>query len=98
MPFDVRLDNVAIRRFLHDPSGPVAEVIRDRADQVEAAQRRRCPVLTGHLRSTIYRRIDNGPSGPEAEVGATADYALFVEFGTSDTPTVPFIRLSVLAG
>jgi HK97 gp10 family phage protein len=42
------------------------------------------PVDTGNLRGTIYRKMI---SPTEAEVGAAADYAVYVEFGTGDGGT-----------
>lgn len=60
----------------------------------EAAQeaRRLCPVDTGYLRSTIYGRVVADPTGWRAVVGASADYAGFVEYGTSRQIAQPFLR------
>lgn len=93
MAVSVRLNPAAIRAFLDDPTGAVARDIRRRAARVEAEQRRLVPVRTGHLRSTIFTRS----AGRSAEIGASADYALYVEYGTSDTPREPFIRPSLRA-
>lgn len=48
------------------------------------------PVDTGFLQSTIYHRVD--PAALTLEFGATADYALFVEFGTRRMAAEPYIR------
>ena len=47
------------------------------------------PVDTGYLQSTIYGQV-NGPN--EAEMGATAEYAAFVEFGTIHMAAQPYIE------
>jgi HK97 gp10 family phage protein len=48
-----------------------------------------CPVRTGYLQSTIYGKV----TGPlEAELGATADYAGFVEWGTGRMSAEPYLR------
>jgi HK97 gp10 family phage protein len=46
------------------------------------------PVRTGFLRSTIYHNA----SGFMLDFGATADYASYVEFGTSRMSSQPYIR------
>jgi HK97 gp10 family phage protein len=45
------------------------------------------PVDTGNLRSSMYRR----PSGRGHEVGNTAEYAVYQEFGTVNTRAQPFL-------
>lgn len=50
------------------------------------------PVDTGHLQSTIYGQV-NSPT--EAEMGATAEYAFFVENGTIHMDASPFIAPSL---
>lgn len=50
------------------------------------------PVDTGHLQSTIYGQV-NGPN--ESEMGATAEYAAFVEFGTVKMDAQPYIEPGV---
>lgn len=47
------------------------------------------PVDTGTLRSSIYRK---NISPVESEVGATADYAVYQEFGTRRQQAQPFLR------
>jgi len=46
------------------------------------------PVRTGFLRSTIYHNA----IGFVLDFGATADYASYVEFGTSRMASQPYIR------
>jgi HK97 gp10 family phage protein len=54
-----------------------------------------CPVDTGYLRSTIYHKV--GDNGFSAELGATADYAGYVELGTRHMVAEPFIRPALSA-
>lgn len=42
-----------------------------------------CPVDTGNLRNSISYETDLTKSGARGEVGPTASYAAYVEFGTS---------------
>jgi len=49
-----------------------------------------CPVRTGYLRSTIKFRIGNAEL--EFEFDASANYAYYVEYGTSKAAAQPFIR------
>ncbi|MEM2995783.1 MAG: HK97 gp10 family phage protein [Candidatus Bathyarchaeia archaeon] len=48
------------------------------AADVKALAKQLVPVRTGHLRSSIYAKIEEWI----AEIGAEATYALFVELGT----------------
>ncbi len=50
--------------------------------------RRKAPVLTGTLAGSITAR----PIKDGVEIVATAPYAPYVEYGTSDTPSQPFLR------
>jgi HK97 gp10 family phage protein len=49
------------------------------------------PVRTGRLRSGVYAKT----SGWEAQIGAEASYAIFVEFGTRHMQAQPFLRPAV---
>lgn len=64
-------------------------IVRTGGQRAYSEARQRVPVRTGHLRSTIYLRED--PDGRGFELGATAEYAGFVEFGTVRMPPRPFI-------
>lgn len=48
------------------------------------------PVDTGFLQSTIYHNVDEGSL--TLELGATADYSSYVEFGTRRMAAQPYIR------
>lgn len=66
----------------------VQAALEDVMQATAEAARGYCPVRTGYLRSTIYSKVD----GFNAEVGATADYAAYVELGTSRMSAEPFLR------
>lgn len=65
--------------------GPqVNEVMRKTAADVEATAKAFCPVDTGNLRNSIGHSDLRALHGVmEVEIGPTANYAHFVEFGTS---------------
>ena len=49
---------------------------------VEADAKRRCPVDSGRLRSSITHKMTSEPTKIEAEVGTKVFYAPYIEFGT----------------
>jgi len=51
-------------------------------DRIVSAAKSFAPVRTGRLRTSIVAHRENG----ETIVRATAPYAAYVEFGTTDTP------------
>lgn len=53
-----------------------------------------CPVRTGYLRSTIHCDV----SGDMIECYADADYAQYVEYGTSRMAAQPYFEPALLAG
>lgn len=57
------------------------------ATSVKASAEQNVPVRTGHLRSSIYARIQDW----SVEIGAEATYALCVEFGTRYARARPFL-------
>lgn len=67
-------------------AGPAATQTEQKviADTVEK-MKRAAPVRSGELRNSIKPQGDN-------EIVAAARHAVFVEFGTSDTPSQPFFR------
>ena len=57
------------------------------AADVKASAKRIVPVRTGHLRSSIYAKIQEWV----VEIGAEATYATFVEFGTRYMRARPYL-------
>lgn len=61
--------------------GPVAADLARKALRVQSGAKRRCPVDTGRLRSSIRWRIDRDAKGLYADVGTEVEYALAVHEG-----------------
>lgn len=78
----VVINAAEMRRLIASPSGPVFRVLRQKAALVEAEAKRRCPVDTGRLRSSITTEMSVVNRSPRARVGSPLDYAVFVEKGT----------------
>lgn len=66
-------------------------VLRKTAYDVEAASKALCPVDTGNLRASISTSIRGGGMSMEAEIGPTAEYAAYVEYGTSRMSPQPYM-------
>jgi len=72
--------NSAMQRHVH------RQLVSWAAD-VKALAKQIVPVRTGHLRSSIYAKIQDWV----AEIGAEATYALFVELGTRYMRARPYL-------
>ena len=59
---------------------------------MERTAKRRAPVDTGNLRGSIGSRVDSKYQAIEILLWAGADYARFVELGTSRMSAQPFLR------
>jgi HK97 gp10 family phage protein len=70
----------------------IQDGLEEAGAEMEATAKQIVPVRTGFLRSTIYHLVDSGAL--TLELGATADYALYVEMGTRRAHAQPFIRPS----
>lgn len=68
----------------------IANALDAAGAEMEATARQIVPVDTGFLRSTIYHKVD--PDGLTLELGAMADYALYVEMGTRFMAAEPYLR------
>jgi HK97 gp10 family phage protein len=64
-------------------------------DDLRAKVVSNAPRLTGKLQDSITTEFKHGHNGPTVRVGATAEHAPFVEFGTDDTPAQPFLRPAI---
>jgi HK97 gp10 family phage protein len=76
-----------IRKAAHEVTAEIAEQIKSVAERI-------CPVRTGYLRSTIFKK-DIGFM--ECAVGVMASYAVYVEFGTSHMAPRSFLRPAVVS-
>jgi HK97 gp10 family phage protein len=89
---DVLGVNAAVAKFLAlvGATEKAVDAAEDRGGQaVLAGAEARVPVDTGALRDSLHTEED--PSGGTL-VGTDIPYAVFVEYGTSDTPAQPFLR------
>lgn len=67
--------------------------LKQAGGEIWALARELCPVRTGFLRSTIY--VATMPM--RLDVGARANYAAYVEFGTRRMAARPYIRPAIEA-
>jgi HK97 gp10 family phage protein len=63
--------------------------VKAHADKIAADARRRAPVQTGYLRSSI--RAESVSIGKTAQIVVGADYGRFVEWGTYKMAAHPFL-------
>ena len=70
-------------------AGLARAVVAKSAQTVEGKAKLRAPVRTGNLRNSISTTIID--DGLTAEVGPTASYAPYVEFGTARQAPQPFL-------
>jgi len=77
----------AMQKFDSAMQNQVHRFLVSWAADVKASAMRNVPVVTGHLRSTIYATIKEWV----AQVGAEATYALFVELGTKHMRARPYL-------
>lgn len=68
------------------------QVIRSNAFRIQGAAQDRAPVDTGNLKNGIFTRT---PRRGYAEVVASANYAIYVELGTSRARAQPFLGPAV---
>lgn len=90
--FRFQADQGALDALLEGPSGPVAKEVTRATIKVESAAKRRCPVDTGRLRSSITHQVGQDGKGVVGVVGTDVDYAPYVEMGTSRMGAQPFLR------
>lgn len=85
-------DTAALQQLLEGPSGDVAKDLTRRAIAVATGAKRRCPVDTGRLRSSINQQVGSDSKGLVAVIGTNVVYAPFVELGTRWMRAQPFLR------
>lgn len=81
---DVRviLSPSAVDELLRGKSGPVVRDLFVRGERVKLRAISLAPRKTGNLRNHIVKRLVQGPSGPEMQVGVEGvPYALYVHEG-----------------
>lgn len=91
----VELDRREFAAFRVSPE--IRADLEVRTQRVEASARRRAHRQTGELRDSIFSDVHESDGGLVGDVGATAYYAPFVEFGHGDVPAYPFLRPALRA-
>jgi HK97 gp10 family phage protein len=81
----------ALNRFDVEMQNRLHERLAEWAENVRAEASRLAPARTGYLRSTIYAQTREW----QAEIGADADYAANVEFGTTRAQARSFLSPAV---
>lgn len=71
--------------------GLTPRVVAKVAFDIEASAKAAAPVDTGHLKNSISTDVD----GLTAEIGPTASYAMYQEYGTSRMRPQPFMGPAV---
>jgi hypothetical protein len=67
--------------------------LRPYGERIEARAKALAPVRSGEYRDSIHTSLEDG----RIVVAADVEYAVFVELGTSDTPTFAVLRRAVEA-
>jgi HK97 gp10 family phage protein len=70
----------------------LAQMLTNKALEVERHAKRLCPVDTGNLRRSITSGLSFDLGIPIGVCAATAPYSAYVEYGTSRSPAQPFLR------
>jgi len=73
----------------------LGKAVRDVVLIVEAEAKKRCPVDTGNLRSSITPVVESWAAG---YVGTNTHYAPYVEYGTERMRAQPFLEPAFLEG
>lgn len=90
--FKFDLDEDALQVVFTAPDGPIGKVLKSLTAKAERNAKRRCPVDTGRLRSSITSDVVAEEGALVGVVGTNVEYAPYVEFGTSRQPPAAFLR------
>lgn len=85
-----KLDDQRLRKLVATVRPRLEDVLKKAAFDVERRAKETAPVRTGALKNSIKTDLSR-LSALEAEVGASVEYAIFVEFGTSRMAGRPFL-------
>lgn len=91
------IDPARLQEVLASRDGPVAKTLLTILAKAENAAKRRCPVDTGRLRSSISTALEQEPTGLVGVIGTNVEYAAPVEFGYetqggTQVPPAAFLR------
>jgi len=85
----------AMKRFPEIVTKEIGKAVTDLVLIIEAEAKRRCPVDTGNLRSSITPVVESWAAG---YVGTNVQYAPFVEYGTKHMAAQPFLEPAFIEG
>lgn len=91
----VVLNPAAVHEMLNSRRGPVGKDLTKKAIKVTSGAKRRCPVKTGRLRSSIRWDLMEDGKGLFARVGTEVEYAAAVHNGTRGRKGQPFLEDSL---
>lgn len=77
---EIVFDPQALAELIGSPDGGVARDLTVRAVKVESRAKRRVPVDTGRLRSSVRHMVGEDREGLFADIGSDVEYAAYVEF------------------
>jgi HK97 gp10 family phage protein len=89
---DIVYDPVTLAELLRGPNGSMAKHVTRVCIRTETEAKRRCPVLTGRLRSSIRFMVQEESGGIVGYVGSDVEYTVYVEMGTEHAGAQPFLR------
>lgn len=89
--FDTKVDSRALERLIAQFPDELEEVVEVTGRNVEENMKILAPVKTGNLEGSIESRKENPAERHERVVGPTAEYAIFVEFGTRHMAAQPYV-------
>src|SRR6185369_9658052 len=78
------------KQWEHSPEA--MRCVATQGAKVEETAKGLVPVDTGFLRDSITMVVEGISTVANAEIGATARYGAYVEYGTSTTPAQPYMR------
>lgn len=88
----IKLDSSTLNNLLVSISGDVSRYMLRLGIQIQSSARRKCPVDTGRLRSSIGVTQKAATQGAITSVGSNVEYALYVHEGTRFQHGRPFLR------
>jgi HK97 gp10 family phage protein len=93
-PDAIQLDDAQMHALLQTKSGPVGRYLFQTGKRIEASAKRKAPVDTGRLRSSISTAFFEVPYDPflAVRVGTDVEYAIYVHDGTRYVGPRPFLE------
>jgi HK97 gp10 family phage protein len=88
----IAFDQAGLDELFASPDGPTGKHLKKLGLRVQRGAKRRCPVDTGRLRSSIAEELGTDARGLVEVIGTDVNYAPHVEFGTSRMRAQPFLR------